>query len=320
MKHLRLFFLAVAMLSLQTTQAADVKLGGFVDAQYRNRAFTSVTENNSIVVNDGALYLSKEMDNGEVMIDLPFRGGSSSTTNTTTGVITQNANFTFASSKAQAFVGYKYSNGLKWRFGQYDAIYGFEGNDTKDIAWTQRGLTSSFLPNVHTGLLASYDLTKESAFSAMVANQRDAGVMASLKPNWGFKLTYNPSFRSSLGVLIQDKATGEQNLYDFLIGSNFGALAVDLQFDVKKLSAKTGWSGMLNGIYGVTDIINFGTRIEIAKKMTAFINESQVTVGPQFKMTKDLTGKLDFSTRSQKNADGVTTTQKSTAIAAVYAF
>jgi len=114
---------AVALLNGSLALADDsTKFSGFVDAGF---TWTKGGNNNTFGVNDGAVYVNHSFDKGKVMVDLPFKFGSAT-----------NANFTFATTKAQAFVGYEYDNGIMWQLGQFDRITGMEANDTWDIPFT----------------------------------------------------------------------------------------------------------------------------------------------------------------------------------------
>lgn len=240
--------------------AADEPLSikGYADVQYKmNRGSLDVTDTtavsgakNSFLVNQGALYLSKSLESGKVFLDLPF-----STDTSTAGASTRD--FVFAKSQAQAFVENKYDFGLSWRAGQFDTIYGFEGNDTIDLLATRQGLVYAILPVTHLGVLANYAIGPMTV-SLLFGNANQLNVQTSSDaPEMGGKVAWsNDSYRASGGVLVNKKdgnyTVGSQTesfqnnmIVDLLAGATFDSFKIDLGYDIvqpgqRKVLASSG--------------------------------------------------------------------------------
>ena len=326
--HLGLVILSLAaLMGASFANASELKVGGFVDAQYQTRSFSSINERNSFLINDGNFTFEKEQGNANFYLAIPFRGGSSSTTTTSavTGlpVTTNNSNFTVGANTAQAFVGYKYNDKLSWKLGQFASLYGFEANETSEISFTTQGLVKTFTPATHDGLAATFNMNKDAGITAMVANHYNQGAIGGLKPDYGIKIFNNPSwYRASLGVLADDKATAnnERAIYDIMLGKTMGAMAVDAEVVVKSLGSSNGWAGLLNDVYAINDKLSGAVRVEYENKMdNNFKNQFELGVGPTYALSKELICKADFYLISQNNY--ITTgTQKNFAVGAVYKF
>jgi hypothetical protein len=289
-----------------------LKVSGFVDAQYQSAGIDS-----SFVVQDSALYFSKTMSSGEVMLDLPLSSARNA----------DNPHFSVGLGKAQAYLGYKYESGLSWKIGQFDTPFGFELNDTKDITFSTQGLVYGVIPVVHTGLLVGYSLSDSVGIKLLAANHHDLGTMAGLTPDWGGQLTANVgSIRSSAGLLVTDKNSGEEFLIDLLLGTTLGDLALDGWVDIKKVNNKAGTTTLgtgyfLQAIYGLSDKLSAGVRGELTKNIGVNDTVTQLTVGPQYALTKELKFRADYSIKgAQVLAGGTTATSHSANIGAVYSF
>jgi len=318
----------VFLLSGMTAFAADtnLKVGGFVDGQYYGTNNSLSTE--GFVVNDGALYMQKDMDNGGFHLDLPF------SSNLINGVLGGN-NFNFATNKAQAYVDYKYGMGVKWRLGQFDKLYGAESNDTVDLHFTRQGLLyNQENLRTHTGLSIGYEMDKFSIMALAADTNGSNTNLGGGKMDWGVVLAFAPEqFHVSAGWLMRQSAAGDKtHLYDIIAGTTMGGLEANLEFAMSKPPVGDSGIGiMAEGIYGVTDMISGGVRFDYTSKLdqtgiatgTQF-NDIGVTVGPQFAMTKDLRVKADYTFTSMSvtpTVAGVDATKKHEyALAAVYKF
>ena len=340
----------LSALTLSTVASADdaAKFGGFVDAQTTvGTAKFAKTDNGtyrlSNKINDGALYFSKSLGGGSAAIDLPFN------------LITSGAtNLNFANSQAQAYVNYGYSNGVSWRMGQFDGIFGLERNDSKDVLFTEVGQIRKLAqPIVHTGLMVGYELSKTLNFQALVTSVADTGPLTITSRNnaagnktyeYGGKISYSDAFRLSLGTLMHKvrdvalvgatNASNESESYiNVTAGTKVDHLNLDVEYTTKSYYAastitpnrKEKVTGSAIGAiasYELNDSTNVAARFQTLSKIDAsHYSMMEVTVGPQFQMTKDLRVKADLTMSSMKAAAGADSISNNHArVAAVYSF
>ncbi len=232
---IRATFIISLLLGTSASFASEgVKVSGFADAQYHFDRGTP----NTFILNQGALYLSKSEGAMEGLIDLPFATDSSS-----------GNNFLFATAQAQAFVKYKYDFGLKWTLGQFDTIYGFELNDTKDVHFARQGIVFAQMPVTHTGLLLDYGFGPVTLM-LLVSNSGGKGAQVTArKPEAGVRLSWsNETFSLGAGTLVNgfdgtnaDVPTedlGNEQLIDVTAGAGFGPIRIDAALDM--ISNKDG--------------------------------------------------------------------------------
>ncbi len=241
------FLILIASTHTFAADAANkdaLTFGGFIDYQFRfNRGNVKVTDSlnaagskSTFTLNQAALYLSKGLEGAKVFVDLPFR--QSAATGSTTN------NFEFATTQAQAYITKKYDTGVFWQAGQYDTVYGFEGNDTKDLLFTRQGLVYALLPVTHSGLRVGFEFGTAS-ISFLLGNANQKGQQTpSDNPEAGAKLAWNvDNYRLGLGYLVNkqdgDYTLSGQNygyqtnqIADFLAGASFGNFNIDLGLDL----------------------------------------------------------------------------------------
>jgi len=329
MFHSRIRITSLVLASVAAGQAyaatdTSLKLGGFVDAQVQSSTNPGLAR--GFLVNDGALYLSTGSSNLEAMLDLPFRlvnAGSGS--------------FEFATLKTQAYVASKYSNGLRWKLGQFDTSYGFEANDTVNVVFTRQGSVKSFTdPFVHAGFQLGYDITNNFAINALIGAPSDTGTLRDgSNPEFGLQAVLKGDFRMSAGALISKAAANQElNYYiDTTIGITAGALAIDAELNYQEREGQTtpdkkselaGATGsLLQFLYAFNDMSSFGVRGEyithVAKRDSRatmaqnYLDEQYlIFIGPQFNVTNNMKMKVDYSyqhdeeyTGSKQNAHGL---------------
>lgn len=316
---------AVSFISaFQFAMAAEHPVSGFVDAQI----FTATGPKSSpdFKVNDGALYLQHAMGNAKVVVDLPFSWSPTPVNNLITN------NFMFAQGKAQAYVYYKYDLGLYWMLGQFDATFGYEKKDTKDVVFSNQGRLYSFLPVTNTGFLLGYAVMDSLDVKAFVANAYGLGARNGQNLAYGLQIAYTGMVDVTVGGTF-NKALNNQNTYlvDLVVAKKLDKLqlAVGLDGLQAPVAGQSMGIGVLGeGVYDLTEKYAAGARIEFLSKMPAMLrnwaannSEIQVTVGPQVKMTENLKAKLDYTFNSTKAVSGGTSaTTHGGALAAVYAF
>lgn len=169
MKQSKLYLAMGILFAGSVASAEGVKVGGFVAPAFMWTKGTA----NTFAVPDGAIYLSHSMDMAEVMVDVPFSLTSA----------TGNA-LALGGSKAQAYISHKWENGLSWKLGQFDGIYGYARNDMANWAFAQDSLLrSNFQPITHTGLLLGYSFSDMLGLNILFANPANLGRPALRAPS-----------------------------------------------------------------------------------------------------------------------------------------
>jgi hypothetical protein len=318
---------------------AVVRVSGFVDPQLQITS-SGNTVSKGFVLNDGALYVDGSVESTEFKIDIPLRMFS-----------TGNVDFDIAKTRAQAYASAKYSNGLKWKLGQFDTTFGFEGNDTVDIAFTRQGIVYTFTdPFVHTGLLVGYEMG-EMSFNLYATNPNDSGILPSgTKPSdpfanpvtnngmqYGAQFVYtSPELRGSLGGLtfMNGKSNMSDIYYDVTLGVTIDAFSMDAEISYNKVGANAtaSYGYLLQLMYTGPEGLSFGARGEIVNdrsqresrmydQLGAVSKQSLLFVGPQYAVNSALKLKLDYTYQSVVATEGaVSVPEHGLNVAAVYRF
>jgi len=297
-----------------------VSFGGYVDAQYNwnNTKDTGGVSNadssvNTFRFNEGAVYLSKKVGGAEVFVDLDFAGPAKSATSGFTGTPVAE-DWTVGESKSQAYVSMSYDNGFAWRLGQFDSLFGFEGNDTHTIKYAAHGVMWDQMPVTHVGWHGSYEFSDMFTVHGLVANPYNQGHMNNGNLDFGLKAnTKFDSFNFNLGVLVNTgdhEATGNDKqsgyIVDMDIGSNWGMWDAALYGYASKGDTKGTKTDFGVGVdLGMkwSDTVHGGLRFEWLKDGTESAAAPkdatiEVTVGPQFHLAEGFVAKLDYTWES----------------------
>ena len=283
-------------------------VGGFIDAQFNTTKSDATTQ--GFVINDGAVYLSGKYKNTTGFLDIPFAGGSIAGTPT--------PNFNLGLVDAQAYIEHIHDSGLTWKIGQWDAIYGFEVNDTNGVAFTRQGLVFNWaVPFVEAGLLISHNFGLITA-KAYVGNPNDTnGIFDSLERlEMGGQFALNHEMlRLTPGLRTKQTVSGRLTHFDLLAGVTLGDWALDFEFDTVKTSGSTrGYAYMahiLGSLDKVREGLSAGARFEFLKDLEGNPTNNrtlQLTVGPQYKLSKILKLKTDYSWQQRKLTAGAAAT------------
>ena len=302
--------ISAILLSASVAQAADeaTKFSGFADAQW---TFGEGTTGASIA--DGAVRMSKMLGEGSLNIDIPY----------SLSTVANSNDFNLGQDKAQAYINYKYANGFSWRLGQWDGIFGLERNDSPDFQFARHGALWGLQAKTHTGLMVGYALSDKMSVDVYVAGVADQGStntstdsIGDTLPELGAKFSMSGDLRVSLGASYAKVASDLSNLYvNGTAGMAFGALDLGLDIQAKK-SGNDGDLGLgagVTGIYGLSDTLKASIRAQYLSNINPE-NTIEVTVGPQFDMTKDLRVKVDYTLTNAGD------TSHAGAVAAIYSF
>lgn len=222
----------------EATSPVSMTVTGFLDMRYTGfrSADSSINEKtrSGFLLEDGALYFSVKKESLEAAIDLPFSRNGLITSDT--------SDLSISKTKSQIYGRYHFSKTMNLTFGQFDTVFGYELNDSKDRLFGNVGLAySQTLPVVHTGAYLSY---VENGFTlrALVANPSDRQTFgtdpADSSTEYGGVAGYaNDWMRLQLGFLtraVADLSSGQSNriLLDNLLGFTFGSFDFDIQYSV----------------------------------------------------------------------------------------
>jgi hypothetical protein len=295
-------FLAAAAITLSPALFAEnaaPKISGFLDAQYQYR---KKAIDPGFVLNDGALYLLGEYGAIKGLLDFPFAGA-----------VGEDSSFTFAKEKAQAYLTWTATE--KWDFtvGQFDTVFGFEANDSKDLQFTTPGiLFENLLPTTHLGGMMEFTMS-DITIKALVSNANNKSRMfngteataSSEYPEFGAQAGYaDEMFHVSAGMLHhqQKGPAGASNLYQVMAGVALDPITVEAEFDVKKVgSSDAGMGGLLNVVFSATEELSLAARAEFIRKVPEGAYEvMNGTFGPQYALSENLTFKADYSFNAAK--------------------
>jgi len=325
-------------------------IGGFIDAQVgggQNAGAADTNLNSQIA--DAAVYLSKELGRGKLMIDIPFSYRADNV------AATQNAGFTTAfrsfNTKAQAYINWGYDFGLSWQLGRFDSPFLNEANDTVGLGpYTSQGAIFGALPRMHNGLMLTYGrgpLTVMGIASRPSGNVATATstTAADARPNnerleWGVlgKYTHDMGYLGA-GLYLHKPGTAANAETHSIIEVMAGTKMSDWTIDAQALFTKVATSGAESG-FAVGGTINynwdkmwaFGIRPNYLSKVGSASGSTwhtanganstfEVTVGPQATMTDDLRLRADYKWTSTKATSGATSQNSSAyTLSAVYKF
>ncbi|MFM8269761.1 MAG: hypothetical protein ACKN9V_06180, partial [Pseudomonadota bacterium] len=148
-------------------------LGGFIDAQVGSKLSGTPEQAMNSEIADAAVYLTKELGRGKMVVDLPFSFTAANITET--GQAGYATGFRAFNTKAQAYVNWSYDSGLSWQLGRFDSPFLNEANDTVGLgAYAKQGILFSTLPRMHNGLMLTYGTGPVTVMG--VASRQDGNV------------------------------------------------------------------------------------------------------------------------------------------------
>ncbi len=322
LKSVGLFVAAIAFCAAQTNTMAGV--GGFVDAQISGgtNATAGTTASNTIGfgVADGAVYLSKELGKGKVMVDLPFKMNTLGATSL--GLA--------AAAKAQAYVNFGYDFGMDWTLGRFDSPFANESNDSVDLAYAFQSGLYAYVPHIHQGLMLNY-ANSGFAVKALVSNSAGAATRETAEGAGSYADNYeygvlakytHESFWVGAGYYMHKPAGGDNT--GSLIDVNLGTKMNDLSLALDVISTKAAAAGIDSGFavaanvwYAVNKTWGVGLRPEYASKALGYMattttganySQFQVTAGSTCALTDDLKVRMNYVFASSKANGGTGTT------------
>jgi len=288
--------------------AADegVTLGGYVDAGYNNVNVKNVKDTNGFLVREGGVYVGKKFGEWQVFGDFMYDG------------------FDFGVS--QAFLSTSMDNGLSWKLGKFDGLFGAYAG--QHDAWTHRligkGLLQGYTPDSHIGWTGSYSLSDMLKVSAVVANNSDTGTDTH-NPDLGVVVNADlDAVKADVGALFKTGGNGDAtkgselgyavtaNVHGKFSGFDLGVFGLYNKADVK--DAKSDFGVGVNVGHDLTNKLALNARGEYlntasksylnpvsgASEGTDVKNVMLATVGAQWKFSDAVKARLDYSYLSVK--------------------
>ena len=188
-----------------------------------------------------AFYISKKSNNLSLLIDLPFSrlkedAAGITGPNTPPFYKSSGPNLEFATRKAQVIAAYQINEKLKVSLGQFDTVFGYELNDSRDRFFGQTGLVYNYaLPVTHMGVLGEF-VCHALTLKLMAANPNGRGSRDNTnnlgqstvngEDNTEYGVTLGRSgeqWRAQVGYLTRprlayDLARKKRTLFDVVVG------------------------------------------------------------------------------------------------------
>jgi hypothetical protein len=344
-------FISPASLAWAAPDTGTPLVSGFVDAGWfhdsDNSSPTSANgAHQAFIVRDGAVYFQKSFSLAGVLLDVPFQSDIS--TGNSSLSITKGFDY-----KGQAYLHMKYENGVFWKLGRFDKIFGFEANDTKDLRFTHQGLLySNFAPRTHQGWLlgiklGTIDLQGYVAHTNGLLGSGVSTLGGTYSDGYSLRSPLNASqpirnydfgFQASLDVgdalakigyrFRKTPSQTAEGLLDAILGYKVSNLTLGAGFDYAKYSEngthpQNAWGALAQADYSITPALQAGARAEYTSHAGGLDGAKafRVTVGPSYRYAEALTLKADYSYMSDKFS-GVMETENSHWVAAdvIFAF
>jgi len=307
-------------------------IGGFIDAQVGGSK--DVNLNSEIA--DAAVYLSKELGRGKVMVDLPFSFSAANAALPAPLGTSYDSAFRAFNTKAQAYVNWSYDFGLNWQLGRFDSPFLNEANDTVGLGpYATQGSVFALLPRMHNGLMLTYGT---GPVSVMGIVSRDAGTVGAKADGERFeyavlgKYTHDMMYAGAGYYTTHKARTATTSNADSTIEVMAGTKISDWTIDAQAVFLKT--DGVTDSGMGLGATINyawdktwtFGIRPNYTSKTIGHVtggsdSEFELTVGPHMSMTDDFKVRANYtytSTKATANAKSVS--DSAYTLSAVYKF
>ena len=311
-------------------------IGGFIDAQVGSRLSGTPDKTLNSEIADAAVYLSKELGRGKMMVDLPFSFTAANADVATfggTGVggaslvaAGYNTAFRAFNTKAQAYVSWGYDFGLSWQLGRFDSPFLNEANDTVGLGpYATQGVLFSTLPRMHNGLMLTYGTGPVTVMG--VVSRQDGDVGGRTGTDEGQNLEYgvvgkwtHSALYAGAGLYMHNPGTkavantNNHQIIEVMAGTKMGDWSVDAQAVIGKLAANGAESGMGLGAdirytwdktwsFGIRP--NYTSKLGVASTHTGTADKAkvlEVTAGPNINLTDDMKVRVNYTYSDTKES------------------
>lgn len=296
-KTYAIFALHIASTTAFAADNSGFMLNAALDTQYRWIDNASFSE--GFKIPDAALYISREVGNTDILLDLPF--STSATGN----------NFNFATDKAQAYIGLKFENGLRLRFGQFDGVLGVEPADSHERRLTDSGQLGGYSPTTHTGVLMGYDFNREISLDVIAANPHDQGTLNSDNLEFLTQLRWKlVPFNLAAGFRTHLHAEQYQSQINVILDTEVGSWKLAGEFDTYSepsaphtamgFAAHAGYSFNDNWELGLrTELISYHSDVDDTSPTPTTYNDIWTgSFGPTYHFNKHVKFRADYTIKS----------------------
>jgi hypothetical protein len=219
---------AIFATSVSADNHDGIHFGGYADTSWNSvNRDGDANDTNTFSVPEGALYVGKKFDGSEVYLDLGFTETSG----------------TFTATISQAWVAANYENGLSWKMGQFDNLFGWYAGreDSHQYNFSHTGFLQNYFPRLHMGGMLAYNFSDMLDVQLVVANDRD--------DNGGAKLD-DGNGRLDFGVNVGADVDTFSVDVGFLFENGNDAVADEFGY-VGSLAVATTFDPVSVGLYGV---------------------------------------------------------------------
>lgn len=266
------------------------KFNGFLETKFRTvtqKDGPSRQSENGFLIEDGAVYIEGKTSAARLFLDLPLSRVRETAGTSPDFTKSDGPNLDFARAKAQAFIEVPLNDSTLLQMGQFDTIYGFELNDSKDRFFSQTGVVyNNALPVTHTGLLLQH-VMGEFTLKALLANPNNKGSFGTstageTQAESGFTIGWTgANFRALGGYLTRPKTDPEgktkaRTLTEVLVGATYAGFNIDIEYDIVNdpskdkntdlISDSAGTALMTHLTYDVNEKLKLGLRLEKTQK------------------------------------------------------
>ncbi len=297
-KVLSIPFLTIPLFTVAALAHAETKLSGFADIQYSGA--TDAWDEQGIYLNDAAIYLNHTAGSAEFLLDLPFSSSAGES-------------LLWAQEKVQAYLKLSFTPEFAIQTGQFDTLFGFEANDSKDLHFSAGGLLyNNVLPTSHMGLMGIYSVGA-AKINLFAANPDNQGILSGKNPDLGIQIAYEIAEDDpiSVGALISSEGGKNKTLLNIVGGFDVTEnLRADLEFDIVSdpALADTTLGYLLNLEYSLSEKHVWGLRTEYLfngrNDETPTHSQFMVAVGPKCLVNENLSLKAEYNLGLNRTAEG----------------
>lgn len=233
-----------------------LKFSGFLDARFSTLSVSgkeppeSGNAESGFGIEDGAFTVESEMGKLKFEIEIPFRRSkvsdtTPSTLNTVNGNRSANNALVLGVDTAQAYAQYEIAESLSVRLGQFNKIFGVEGNQSIERVFGQTGLVYlQTMPPTHTGAMVDwkFGLASLRVFAANPDSRGTLGTGEETKKDENYEYggalsAGTDALHGQVGYMTRpilrsnsDTAWGNRTLLDAIVGTKWDDFALDVEW------------------------------------------------------------------------------------------
>lgn len=289
--------------SVEDRSGSSPLISGFLDVQHATQQ-PGENPRSDVFLNDAALYFNHHSRTMSLSADLPVQA-------------TTWNNLNFTQEKVQLYLDYHPDPHWRSRWGQFDAPFGIEENDSVDNLMSQQGLVFDiFAPFTHLGWMGSY-LSEEFEIHGIVADvghvvqqrEGEVGVQAGVQ---GTADLFN-FFKVSPGFLLTRQEEDSLLLSELMFSKSLSLWKVDIGADlIHELGSGNSKAGVIllnsleiskSSVVALRlESLRLGSVSEGEGGESVSESEFQITTGLQHKLHDQILIKANYTFNSNENS------------------